>query len=258
MSFRWRLISPESSAPSCRTIQMISCEQRPSFVSYRRISVAHLSTIHRVFDGTVPPHFYGELTKTEEGCQTLLESGHFAEFAQFIRQHGLEAKDVDLINKLKSVLWVVVRRIRPGEPGCSCSSTDDRTFTRPDICRRVTLERHKEATRSWPRKISLVTSFRSQSSRLFSQYEGRLIVPGSSQPSRTEAYICVLLNLRTCFYVLGLIASTRSGSDFVAEHGWESTLTATGEPTGLAFPSDINKFVFVRSSFAQHRGSYRC
>lgn len=66
--------------------------------------------LRSVFDGTVPPHFYGELTKTEEGCQILQETGHFAEFAQFIRQHGLEEEDVDLLNKLKSVLWAVVRR----------------------------------------------------------------------------------------------------------------------------------------------------
>lgn len=39
----------------------------------------------------------------------LEEKGHFAEFAQFIRQHGLEASDTDVINKLKSILWAVVR-----------------------------------------------------------------------------------------------------------------------------------------------------
>lgn len=61
-----------------------------------------------MFDGTVPPHFYGELTKTTEGCEMLKEKGHFAEFAEFIRQNGMEATDVDVITKLKSVLWAVV------------------------------------------------------------------------------------------------------------------------------------------------------
>ncbi|KAG8904203.1 hypothetical protein FRB99_002106 [Tulasnella sp. 403] len=60
-----------------------------------------------VFDGTVPPHFYGEMAKTELGCQVLSDKGHFAEFAHFIRQHGLESEDFDLIVKLKSVLWAV-------------------------------------------------------------------------------------------------------------------------------------------------------
>ncbi|PWN49565.1 hypothetical protein IE53DRAFT_388192 [Violaceomyces palustris] len=59
------------------------------------------------FDGTAPPHFYGELAKTEEGCQILDEKGHFSEFAHFIRQHGMEHSDAELIVKLKSVLWAV-------------------------------------------------------------------------------------------------------------------------------------------------------
>ncbi|KAF8578071.1 hypothetical protein K439DRAFT_1395907 [Ramaria rubella] len=59
------------------------------------------------FEGTVPPHFYGAMAKTDMGCQVLTEKGHFAEFAHFIRQHGLESEDFDLILKLKSVLWAV-------------------------------------------------------------------------------------------------------------------------------------------------------
>ncbi|KAH9950606.1 Rapamycin-insensitive companion of mTOR, N-term-domain-containing protein [Amylocystis lapponica] len=59
------------------------------------------------FDGMVPPHFYGVMAKTELGCQVLREKGHFAEFAHFIRQHGLESEDQDLIIKLKSILWAV-------------------------------------------------------------------------------------------------------------------------------------------------------
>jgi hypothetical protein len=66
----------------------------------------------RVFEGTVPPHFYGTMAKTELGCQVLTDKGHFAEFAHFIRQHGLEKEDFDLILKLKSVLWAVVRHTR--------------------------------------------------------------------------------------------------------------------------------------------------
>ncbi|KII86754.1 hypothetical protein PLICRDRAFT_43412 [Plicaturopsis crispa FD-325 SS-3] len=59
------------------------------------------------FDGTVPSHFYGEMSKTELGCQVLQEKGHFSEFAHFIRQHGLETEDSDIILKLKSILWTV-------------------------------------------------------------------------------------------------------------------------------------------------------
>lgn len=59
------------------------------------------------FEGTVPPHFYGEMSKTELGCQILQEKGHFSDFSQFIRQHGHEQKDIEIIMKLKSILWAV-------------------------------------------------------------------------------------------------------------------------------------------------------
>lgn len=57
----------------------------------------------------VPPHFYGEMAKSALGSQVLADKGHFAEFAHFIRQHRLEDGDVEIISKLKSVLWAVVR-----------------------------------------------------------------------------------------------------------------------------------------------------
>ena len=62
----------------------------------------------RDFEGSVPPHFYGEMSKTDLGCQVLSEKGHFAEFSHFIRRHGKESEDPDLILKLKSTLWAVV------------------------------------------------------------------------------------------------------------------------------------------------------
>lgn len=48
------------------------------------------------------------MAKTDLGGQVLQEKGHFSEFAAFIRRHGLESEDQDLILKLKSVLWAVV------------------------------------------------------------------------------------------------------------------------------------------------------
>ncbi|KAI0917225.1 hypothetical protein AcW1_007525 [Taiwanofungus camphoratus] len=58
-------------------------------------------------ESIVPLHFYGVMAKTDLGCQVLQEKGHFAEFAHFIRQHGRESEDQDLILKLKSILWAV-------------------------------------------------------------------------------------------------------------------------------------------------------
>ncbi|KAF8942829.1 hypothetical protein BGZ47_006093 [Haplosporangium gracile] len=52
-------------------------------------------------------HFYGELTKTEEGCQLLRAKGHFSDYARYIREHCAECKDPNIIGELKSILWAV-------------------------------------------------------------------------------------------------------------------------------------------------------
>jgi rapamycin-insensitive companion of mTOR len=74
------------------------------------LGVIQSSMTARSFEGVVPPHFFGEMAKTEFGRQTLHEKGHFPEFSLFIRQHGHENEDPELILKLKSILWTVVRR----------------------------------------------------------------------------------------------------------------------------------------------------
>jgi rapamycin-insensitive companion of mTOR len=48
------------------------------------------------------------MVKTELGAAVLQEKGHFAEFAGFVRKHGLEVDDTDIIMRLKSVLWAIV------------------------------------------------------------------------------------------------------------------------------------------------------
>lgn len=58
-------------------------------------------------DGLSPPHFYGELTKTEEGCKLLKEKGHFRYFADYIRKNAHENRDPDTLQQLKAVLWAV-------------------------------------------------------------------------------------------------------------------------------------------------------
>lgn len=58
-------------------------------------------------DSHVPPHFYRELTRTEEGCRLLSDKGHFEEFVTTIRNHGMQCEDPDLIKKVKGCLWAV-------------------------------------------------------------------------------------------------------------------------------------------------------
>lgn len=58
-------------------------------------------------DAHIPPHFYRELTRTEEGCRLLREKGHFDEFASTIRDYGMHTTDPEQITKVKGCLWAV-------------------------------------------------------------------------------------------------------------------------------------------------------
>jgi rapamycin-insensitive companion of mTOR len=58
-------------------------------------------------DTHVPPHFYRELTRTVEGCKLLRSKGHFEEFANTIREHGMLSEDPEMILKVKGCLWAV-------------------------------------------------------------------------------------------------------------------------------------------------------
>lgn len=58
-------------------------------------------------DSHVPPHFYRELTRTEEGCRLLSDKGHFEEFVATIRSHGMQFEDLDIVKKVKGCLWAV-------------------------------------------------------------------------------------------------------------------------------------------------------
>lgn len=68
------------------------------------------TTISDAVAGTLPFHFYGELVKSEEGRQILEESGHFQSFAAYVREFGLEDEDLAIIQKLKAILWTIVRQ----------------------------------------------------------------------------------------------------------------------------------------------------
>ena len=57
--------------------------------------------------GTVPPHFYRELTRTVEGCNLLRESGHFDVFVSTIQDHWSENEDAEVMLKIKGCLWAV-------------------------------------------------------------------------------------------------------------------------------------------------------
>lgn len=82
---------------------------RITFSRQREISPDQCHARSSPFDGTPPPHFYGELVKTDEGCDILRDSGHFDDFAAIISLHAESDFDQEFIETLKSVLWAVVR-----------------------------------------------------------------------------------------------------------------------------------------------------
>ncbi|KOS21189.1 Protein ste16 [Escovopsis weberi] len=73
-----------------------------------RMSVFDETEVEAEFhDSHIPPHFYRELTRTQEGCKLLSDKGHFEEFANTIREHGMQSGDPELIIKVKGCLWAV-------------------------------------------------------------------------------------------------------------------------------------------------------
>nr|KIR45878.1 sterility protein Ste20 [Cryptococcus bacillisporus CA1280] len=49
----------------------------------------------------------------------------------------------------------------------------------------------------------------------------------------------------TCFFVIGLISSTRMGAEILEEFGWIATRTPLGDTTGLCLPNDVSRFVAI-------------
>lgn len=53
-------------------------------------------------------HFYGELAKSSEGCEFLLESGHLQHILNPIVLHKNETENGKIL-ELKASLWSIVR-----------------------------------------------------------------------------------------------------------------------------------------------------
>ncbi|KTW28896.1 hypothetical protein T552_01525 [Pneumocystis carinii B80] len=84
-------------------------EQNEIYVNYieNHLSLAFSFAKNNEFDGLIPPHFYGEIIKTSEGCQLLKNKGHFEYFVSNIFKHKDEYEDKNIILHLKSSLWAV-------------------------------------------------------------------------------------------------------------------------------------------------------
>ncbi|TQN75124.1 Target of rapamycin complex 2 subunit ste20, partial [Colletotrichum shisoi] len=76
----------------------------------------------------IPPHFYRELARTQEGCKLLSDKGHFAEFASTIKEYGMQSEDAELLLKVKASMWAVgnVGSMELGAPFIeSCDVVED-------------------------------------------------------------------------------------------------------------------------------------
>lgn len=51
----------------------------------------------------LPPHFYGELAKTKEGCDVLDKSGHIPQFIATVQNQN------EATVERRAVLWALVR-----------------------------------------------------------------------------------------------------------------------------------------------------
>ncbi|CAD6567983.1 MAG: hypothetical protein TREMPRED_004194 [Tremellales sp. Tagirdzhanova-0007] len=164
-----------------------------TFVSrtLRPFSTDHMED-YWAYDGIAPTHFFGELSKTPEGCQLLRERGLVAELAEIVRLHGMEAADQAVMTNVRSVLWAL------GNIG----STDGGLPFLED-----------------EEIIEVIIDIASHSP--------------------------VLTMKGTCFFVIGLISSTRTGAEILEEYGWISTRTPLGMTTGLCLPKDIAYFAHM-------------
>lgn len=72
-----------------------------------RLSLFDDTSASDFHDAHVPPHFYRELTRTQEGCKLLSDKGHFEEFASTIREYGMQSEDPELVTKVKGCMWAV-------------------------------------------------------------------------------------------------------------------------------------------------------
>ncbi|ORY28003.1 Rapamycin-insensitive companion of mTOR, middle domain-domain-containing protein [Naematelia encephala] len=144
------------------------------------------------YESMAPTHFFGELTKTPEGCQLLKSRGIVADCAEIVRLHGMEAEDQSILMNVKSVLWCL------GNIG---STSGGLPFLEEEEIIEVIVEIAERSP--------------------------------------------VLTMKGTCFFVIGLISSTRMGAELLEELGWIATRTPLGLTTGLCLPSDISRFAYI-------------
>lgn len=158
------------------------------------------------------PHFYGELVKTDRGCQVLAESGHLYEFTEFLEEHAMEAEDTDVLFKLKAVIWALVRGLL--------------------------------GLMFWGKRLTnmLVQGHVGSSSKgLPFLEEDDLINVIVAIAEDSPVY-----TIRgTAFFALCLVGSTIEGAESLDELGWDCVVSPLGQPKGICVPKSLDQFIRV-------------
>ncbi|KAL7752498.1 hypothetical protein RI367_002032 [Sorochytrium milnesiophthora] len=87
----------------------IGADEEYDYISLSHVATLTVSTTREVSDGSIQPHFYGELAKTQEGYLLLQSTGHVTVFATTIRQ-ALDptlASSETVMRKIKAAMWAV-------------------------------------------------------------------------------------------------------------------------------------------------------
>lgn len=57
---------------------------------------------------------------------------------------------------------------------------------------------------------------------------------------------------RTCFFALGLIASSTEGAVLLESCNWNVAYTPVGAPTGYCLPAELGTLIYVRYYLRDH------
>ena len=189
------------------------------------------------FDGHPPPHFYGELVRTEEGCKYLRAAGHLEDFAAIVSLNEDSDLDADYVVMLKAVLWALVSPL-------VTATKDMARLTRPlsaGACR-IFFARFTST-----RRVRPLDSDCPDCGILAGVFVTRVGGNRQEEASSVTAADSYLLR-RTATFALCLLTSTEEGAEILDELGWESVFDLYSRPVGLCVPTYLADYIAVSIS----------
>lgn len=188
-------------------------------------------------DGHPPPHFYGELVRTEEGCKYLRAASHLEDFAAIVSLHEDSDLDADYVVMLKAVLWALVSPlVTPTKDMARLTRLLSAGARRLFVARFTSARRVRPLDSDCPDCGILAGVF---ATRVGGKRE-------EEASSVTAADSCPLR--RTATFALCLLTSTEEGAEILDELGWESVFDLYSRPVGLCVPTYLADYIAVSVS----------